>query len=428
MQDKTERNIYFKIAIFTFIAYMFFMLFGTKIPFRPRVDQSNMGGGSNLINQVVFTSLFLLSLISLFVRRLDAIAIIKKEKLLTIFLVWCTLSILWSYSPFDSTKRLFRTISLFTVVLSLLVHTTSTKEILSFIKPILYLYIFLSLIACLTIHGAIDPQFNTWRGFEDTKNNLGAVAVVCILLSFFIYKRETGYSKLLAAVAVVFSVGLLFGARSMTSILNFIIIMFLASLVSIDEIFKPLGLGRSASIILFLFGITVVGSVIAIAPEVIGAFTESVGKDPSFSGRTDLWTAMFISIMQHPIFGTGYQAFWSVVPPSPYLQHIFKLFVWIPNESHNGFIDITNEVGFVGLFIFIAMLLRYFLNLRKLANPDIWKWLIIAAIIGNMQESYLIAFQQTPGALVMVAYLILFGQLWRQEKEQEDEEEEYEMA
>jgi exopolysaccharide production protein ExoQ len=419
MEDKSERNIFFKIAIFTFMAYLFFMLFGTKIPFKPRLDESNMGGGGNIANQVIFTSLFLLSLISLVVRRLDAIDIIKREKLLTIFLIWCILSIFWSYSPIDSAKRLFRTISLFTVILSLLVHTTSTREILSFIKPILFLYIFLSLIACVTIHGAIDPQFNTWRGFEDTKNNLGAVAVVCILLSFFIYKRENGYSKLLAAAAVVFSIGLLFGARSMTSILNFLIIVFLASLISIDEVFKPLGLGRSASIILFLFGITVVGSVVFISPEVIGTFAESVGKDPSFSGRTDLWTAMFISIMQHPILGTGYQAFWSVVPPSPYLQHIFKLFVWIPNESHNGFIDIANEVGFVGLFIFIVLLIRYFLNLRKLSKPDIWKWLIIAAIIGNMQESYLIAFQQTPGAMVMISYLILYAKLWRQDEGEE---------
>ena len=71
---------------------------------------------------------------------------------------------------------------------------------------------------------------------------------------------------------------------------------------------------------------------ILVYPEIIAIVTESVGKDPTFTGRTDLWTAMIISISHHPFLGTGYQAFWSVSPPSHYLKHIYDLFTWIPNE------------------------------------------------------------------------------------------------
>lgn len=421
MENKVERNIYFKIAIFAYMAFLFFDLFGTAIPFRARVDTSKMGGGSNIVNQIVYTFIFFASLFSLFVRRLDAIAIIKKEKLLTIFLLWCLLSVFWSFSPADTLKRLFRIFILFTVVLSLLVNTTSTKEILHYTKPVLYLYIFLSVLVCIVVPGAKDPQFHTWRGFTDHKNILGQVAVICIILSFFIYKAESGYAKFIAAAAVLFSAALLFGSRSMTSISTFLLIAFAGSILSVDKIFKPLGFGKTASVTLFLFGTIVIASVFLISPEIIDPITEAMGKDPSFSGRTDLWTAMFIGILHHPLLGTGYQAFWSINPPSQYLEHIYKLFVWIPNESHNGYIDITNEIGFIGLGLFVIMIFKYFVSLRKLNYASPWKWNIIAALIINMQESTFFKAGHFVGSMLIISYLILFAQLWKQDIEEEYE-------
>jgi len=421
IEYEVERNVYFKIAIFAFMAYMFFMFFGTKMPFQQKVTEAKLGGSSNIVNQIVYPLIFLLSMVSLFVRRLDAVAIIKKEKLLTIFLIWCFLSILWSYSPLDSAKRFFRTLTLITVTFSLLVHTTSTKEILSFIKPLLYLYIFLSVVGCIVIPGAKDPTFHTWRGFEDTKNGLGSAAVVCIILSYFIYKFEIGYARFFAALAMLFSVALLLGAGSMTSISNFLIIVFFGSLLSADKIFKPLGLGRTASTIILLFSISMVTIFLLVIPELVAVVTDAIGKDPTFTGRTDLWATMFISISHHLLLGTGYQAFWSVSPPSPYLEHIYQIFIWIPNESHNGYIDIANEVGLIGLVIFLAMIIRYFVSMRNLNFPNPWKWLIIAALIGNTGESYLIAFAGKAGAMVAISYLILFAQLWKQDAEAEYE-------
>jgi len=417
MEYEVERNIYFKIAIFAFMAYLFFMFFGTKMPFQQKITEARLGGSSNIVNQVVYPLIFLLSMVSLFVRRLDAIAIIRKEKLLTIFLIWCLISIVWSYSPLDTAKRFFRTFTLFAVTLSLLVHTTSTKEIMNITKPVLYLYIFLSVIACIVIPGAIDAKFHTWRGFEDTKNGLGSIAVICIILSYYLFRMETGGKKIIAGVAVVFSLSLLIGARSATSISNFVIVVLFGSLLMLDELFKPLGLGRTASVILYLFVFTMVISFILVYPEIIAIGTESIGKDPTFTGRTDLWTAMLISISHHPLLGTGYQAFWSVSPPSQYLEHIYQLFIWIPNESHNGYIDIANEVGLIGLGIFLMMIIKYFINMRKFKLINPWKWIIIAALIGNMQESYFISFVGIRGSMVLVSYLILFGQLWREDIE-----------
>lgn len=418
MEGKVQRNIYFQIAIIIFVVYLFFGFFGTSMPFQSKGD-SNYGGGGNIINQVVYSILFIASLISLFVRRLDAIAIIKREKVFTIFLAWCLISTFWSLSPVDTMKRLFLTLTLFTVMLSLLVHTSSTDEILKFVKPVLYLYVFLSVAVCLTIPGAKDPKFHTWRGFSYTKNTLGQWAMVCIILSYYIYKMEKGFAKLIAAVAVLFSLALLVGSRSATSISTFFLMGIMGLLFSIDELFKPLGLGRAASVIIFLFSLIVIASFVFISPEIIGTVTETIGKDPSFSGRTDLWTAMLISIFHHPFLGTGFRAFWGVNPPSQYLEHINAVFVWLPNESHNAYIDITNELGFIGLGIFVVMIVKYFVNLRKLNSSSPWKWFIIAALIISMQESVLFNVGNFLGVMFIISYLILFAQLWRQEVEVE---------
>jgi hypothetical protein len=46
MEDKIQRNIYFKIAIFAFVLYLFIKLFGTQMPFQEKVDDGGpLGGG-----------------------------------------------------------------------------------------------------------------------------------------------------------------------------------------------------------------------------------------------------------------------------------------------------------------------------------------------------------------------------------------------
>ena len=87
-------------------------------------------------------------------------------------------------------------------------------------------------------------------------------------------------------------------------------------------------------------------------------------------------------------------------------------------KSHNGYIDIANEVGIIGLgILFNDFIIKYFINMRKLDFPNPWKWIILAALIGNMQESYLISFGIISGSMVVVSYLILFAQLWEKDVE-----------
>lgn len=395
---------------------LFFDFYGIAIPFKPRVEDIEDIGDTNLLNQIIYSLLFLSSLICLLAKRHQVYQIIRKEKILTLFLLWCFISVIWSIDPLSTIKRGFRTLTLFMVTLSLLSHTTSTREILKYIKPIVYLYVFSSVAVCLTIPGAIDPQFHTWRGFTPHKNSLGQESVISIALCFFIFRREEGYKKIVAAIAVLFSIALLFGSGSVTSITSFLVVSLIGSIFIIDTIFKPIGLGRKASLLIILFFGSVAIFFVVGTPILLESLTKFAGKDLTFSGRTNLWAVLLTGIFQHLYLGVGYQAFWTLKNPA--IMPIYDIFVWLPNEAHNGYIEIVNEVGLIGFIIFFSALVKYFLSLKKLKKTNPWKWIVIAALIINLQESAFFRPGHLVGEMIVIAYFILFSQLVTQEEKE----------
>ena len=134
MTTSSTNDIYYKIAVFTFVSYIFVEFFGLAIPFQPNIVSVNKIQSSSIANQLVYSIIFLASLISIFPNYKVVINIIKEEKILTIFLIWCLVSVIWSVDPMATFKRFFRILTLFTVLLSIFSYTDSTDQILKYIK------------------------------------------------------------------------------------------------------------------------------------------------------------------------------------------------------------------------------------------------------------------------------------------------------
>ena len=405
-----------KIAIAIFVILIFFEFFGTSIPFQPRIKDVAEIESSNILNQIIYSFLFLVSCYVLILNWKSFIELITKEKFLTIFLLWCLLTMAWSIDPFVTLKRLFRIITFFTVSSSFLLSVSSNKEILRYFKGVLYLYVFISIVSCLVIPGAIDPQFHTWRGLTSQKNDLGQVSLACILLSFFIYQNESGYSKIIAAISTFASISLLFGSMSVTSIISFMFLIMIGILFKIDSLFEPIGLRRTVSALIIFFVIGITATFILFSSNIFRELTNLVGKDITFSGRTDLWLAMLNEISNHFYLGAGFQSFWSL--SNPKVLNLYQIFVWLPNQAHNGYIDVLNEVGLVGFILFLSLIINYFIGSAKLKISDNpWKWFIVIALIVNLQESTFFRPGHILGGMLMFSYLVLFRQLLLQEEE-----------
>jgi O-antigen ligase len=133
------------------------------------------------------------------------------------------------------------------------------------------------------------------------------------------------------------------------------------------------------------------------------------GKDSTYSGRTELWDFMISEISNHPILGVGFQGYW--IPSRLKYKEIYDIFNWLPIQAHNGYLDILNEIGFIGIFLLVAAISNYFFNLRRIQKPHTWSIFIILAVISNVSESSFLRVGEEVNFMFLFAYTYLFYSL-----------------
>lgn len=411
----SNKNIYSQIAQITFFLYFFFTLFGTSLPFRSGTRDPSEIGTSNLVNQIVFSTLFITAIFSIIPKTDQIMAIIKKEKFLIIFLLWCTLGIIWAEYSFVVFKRLFQLYTAVIVCLSILVHTDDIDDVLLTFKILFSTFIILSLFSIFTVPGAVSRRYNEWQGLATSKNLLGEYCLVSVLIWIYsLFKDKKTKSILFDISMLIISLFLLIGSRSMTSISAFLILLFVWSLFEIDKLFNPIGLRRAITILSLLFVGSLVALIFVYSKEMIATVFAVGGKDLTFTGRTDLWGDVLIEAKKHLLIGCGYKGFWVV--ESPKILEIYETFIWLPNTSHNGYLDILNETGLIGLSVFIILIINYFIHLVKYKANTFWKWFFIIGLIENLTESVLLNAGGVITFMFLFAYLSLFANILRGER------------
>jgi len=78
------------------------------------------------------------------------------------------------------------------------------------------------------------------------------------------------------------------------------------------------------------------------------------GKDPTLTGRTDLWLSTLDLIKQKPLLGWGYSATW--VPTDPQTAAIWEEFGWRVPNAHSSYLDVTLQLGLVGLGLLLTII------------------------------------------------------------------------
>jgi exopolysaccharide production protein ExoQ len=205
--------------------------------------------------------------------------------------------------------------------------------------------------------------------------------------------RETGR---IAAIANMSLAGLcLVMCRSSTSLMSTAFATFFMILL-----LKPPGaMRRQMPYFVGLFAAAVLiyaTAVLNIVPGlgvILTPIAMITGKDLTFSGRTNIWYVLKLHIHQHPLLGTGYEAYWiGPVPSSPSYEMVKWLFFY-PTEGHNGYLDVINDLGYVGLICLLAYFIVYLrqgLELMRLekARGALYLSLIFRAFLADMSESH----------------------------------------
>ena len=108
----------------------------------------------------------------------------------------------------------------------------------------------------------------------------------------------------------------------------------------------------------------VVTTVIAVAGA-LGAraglpiFLEATGKDPTFSGRTDIWAAVWGAVVDRPVLGYGRGGLF-FTPANDISIELWRQIGFRAPHAHNGVLDLTSQLGVIGLALFAALFLSTF--------------------------------------------------------------------
>jgi exopolysaccharide production protein ExoQ len=290
------------------------------------------------------------ALLRVFLRRSEAFALLRENKAL-VFLVLLVLgSALWSIDRSASIHTWATLFGSTLVALDLSIHYSLQKQ-LHLICVALVLLTVLSVFAELVTPGLIpgqDMEGSAWHGVFGVKNVFGRMLCLTVIICLSAFRK----SAVLRVVTVAVGVTLAILSQS-TSSVGYIAIM--TSAFALWPILKWRPAPRRIAI-----GGLALGALLSVyfVSQNFDAATAALDKDPHLTGRVDLWEYAIDSIKDKPLLGYGYQAFWTY--DSVPARRIREAINWdSAPHAHNGYIDLTLELGLVGLIAYLVLLTTY---------------------------------------------------------------------
>jgi O-antigen ligase len=98
----------------------------------------------------------------------------------------------------------------------------------------------------------------------------------------------------------------------------------------------------------------------------------ALGRQPTLSGRTFMWTAM-LGAVSNPIIGVGFDSFWTS-PEAETFHHNLSLLHWYHpdqiNEAHNGYLEVYLNLGWIGVCLIAIILITGYVRASKALRRD----------------------------------------------------------
>ncbi len=302
--------------------------------------------GTEILTYGIYPISFLLML----PRWKQIIRIAIREKLLWVFIGLVLLSVLWSAAPEATVFRSFILVgtTLFGVYLAARYSLNEQLRLVAWALGIAALLSFLFALAFPEygiMHGLHE---GAWQGVTGHKNALGRYMVLSALVFLLIAPSSCRYRWLLWA-GFGLSVSLLLLSTSKTAM------VILLTLLTLLPLYKAVRWSYTWMLPFAIAVVLVGGSAAILLISSAETIFTALGRDITLTGRTALWAALLDKVWEHPWLGYGYGGFWLKWQGES--ANIWLITGWTPPHAHNGFLDILIALGFVGLLVFLVILL-----------------------------------------------------------------------
>jgi O-antigen ligase len=317
------------------------------------------------------------------------------------FVLLALASIAWSVEPMLTLRRDIRLLTIVLVCLAFAMLGWHERRLQSVVRPLLTLMLVASIVfgvvaPSLAIHQETSPELlGAWRGVTNHKNSLGALAGVTFL--FWLHgwlAREVPAWR--AVLGGALAVACMYLSRSATgSIATVFAAAFLVLLTQWPRALQPYFKYAIALVITTIaFYALAVLRLIPGQDVLLAPLTTLTGLDSTFTGRTAIWGIVNEHIALHPLLGTGYGAYWTGPnPQSPSYEFIARMGGFYPGSAHNGYLEVTNDLGWVGLLCLLGYMtahLRQALRAMAInkAQAALYLTLFMHQVIANLSESH----------------------------------------
>ncbi len=351
----TACEVLFCVHGFLFYTGFWWAVIGEKIPF--------------LITPIRY-SILIIPLSFLLLRWKTLIQILPKGRFLWLFLGICILSVFWSKYPGMTLKGIVQAllqISIFGLYFSSRFNPKHQLYIIAAAMGITVITNLLYVIALPAIGRHVGDKFHgAWKGFYENKNEFSGAMLWALIIYYLLSFRDSSLvvttiaraGLLLCPIFVILS-------TSKTALVLFIFLYFTLTVWH--------GYRWRGSRTILLVDLALLSLLVFISGVVNNwiMIVSSLGKDPTMSGRTDIWIATLFQINQKPLLGHGYSGFWTEDNPAARSigDSLFPGFYTY--NAHNGFLDILLEIGWLGMGIFmIGFLSTWALALRYAYKPE----------------------------------------------------------
>ncbi|HEY0704519.1 MAG TPA: O-antigen ligase family protein, partial [Candidatus Acidoferrales bacterium] len=148
-----------------------------------------------------------------------------------------------------------------------------------------------------------------------------------------------------------FGFALLQMAHSATSVICFLLGAGLMFVTDMDFIKK-----RPGRVLALSLGVVLIGGLGLLFGGT--AVSESLGRGGGLSGRTDIWSCS-IATAGNPVIGSGFESFWNANASKVNycLQRRGFRDLSNLNSAHDGYLQIYLDLGLVGLFLIVLILI-----------------------------------------------------------------------
>jgi len=244
-----------------------------------------------------------------------------------------------------------------------------------------------------------------WEGIFPHKNNCGQMMTLLLLPAFFVQLNSRS-AQVLRIAYIALALLIIFMSQSAGArVLCGVCLIFVAIL----HLFVRMpGKDVSAIALILVGGAAITGIVVY---DNFDLLMYAIGKDPTMTGRTKIWSLLMASLMKRPLLGYGFKGFWQ-----PGLRgesaHIGLLMDW-PGMGYaeNGVVDLGLELGFVGVGLYLLVFSRAVKDaiycFTKEPSPGVMWYIAIlfALAASNIESGALLEPTDLNFLLPMIAFL-----------------------